>query len=271
VPAVPIRKCNPLYGYRWFREGIVLFLKQPWPWLALVGMTFLLTLVLGTLPLLGLIAVFLLLPGVVGGFMLGAREVAGNRLLLLPHIIAGLRRIPRPLIAIGGINFLATLAGMFLLSLGWSDEFAKLLELLHSAAPDQQAVEQAMANLTVPSLVSLGLMIPVAMANWFAAALVVFRSADVKTAMVSSLHASLRNFWPFVVYTVLLVLLDVAVSLLLQLVLSAIGALGNETAVEAVALFLTFPIVCCFFSIILASMYVSYTDVYEANSGSSPS
>ena len=64
------RKCNPLYGYRWFTEGIKLFIRQPWPWLALVGVTSLVLLVLSLLPVLGLIGVFLIIPGIAAGFML---------------------------------------------------------------------------------------------------------------------------------------------------------------------------------------------------------
>jgi hypothetical protein len=258
------RTRNPLYGYRWFREGISLFLKQPWPWLALVGVSFLGTVILSTLPVLGLIAVFLLLPGLAAGFMLAAQAAAGNQPIAFPHLIAGFRQAARPLIAVGGANFLVTLMGMLIISLGWSDELSRLLELMRSTTPDELAMEQALAELTVPSLLSLALLLPLAMANWFAPALIVFRNLAAGQAMRLSLLASLRNFWPFLVYGVLLFLLDAVVSLLLRGLLGVLGQIGGEAVVSAVGMLLVFPILCTFFTLMLAAMYISYGDVFEA-------
>lgn len=258
------RTCNPLYGYRWFREGITLFMKQPWPWLALVGVSFLLTVLLSTLPVLGLIAVFLLLPGLAAGFMLAAQAAANNQPIAFPHLIAGFRQAARPLMLVGGANFLVTLMGMLIISLGWGDELSKLLDLMRSATPDELAMEQAMSELTLPSLLSLALMLPLAMANWFAPALIAFRGVAAGKAMRLSLIASLRNFWPFLVYGVLLFLLDAVVSLLLRGVLGVLGQLAGDAVVEAVGMLLVFPIVCTFFALMLNAMYVSYGDVFEA-------
>lgn len=258
------RSCNPLYGYRWFRAGIDLFLKQPWPWLALVGVSFLSTVILSTLPVLGLIALFLLLPGLAAGFMLAARAAASDQPMAFPHLIAGFRQAARPLIAVGGANFLVTLMGMLIISLGWSDQLSRLLELMRSPTPDELAMEQALSELTLPSLLSLALLLPLAMANWFAPALIVFRELAAGKAMRLSLLASLRNFWPFLVYGLLLFLLDAVVSLLLRGVLGVLGQLAGEAVVSAVGMLLVFPIVCTFFALMLGAMYVSYGDVFEA-------
>lgn len=261
------RICNPLYGYRWFRQGIAIFLRQPWPWLALVGMSFLLTVVLSTLPVLGLIAVFLLLPGLTAGFMLATKAAANNQPIVFPHLLAGFRQAARPLVAAGGLNFLVTLMGMLVISLGWSEELSKLLELMRSATPDEAAMEQALRELTWPSLLSLALMLPLAMANWFAPALIVFRNMTTGDAMRLSLVASLRNFWPFLVYGVLLFLLDAVVSLLLRGILGALNQVAGETVMDAAGMLLVFPIVCTFFALMLAAMYVSYEDVFKPPKG----
>jgi len=257
------RKCNPLYGYRWFRQGIALFMRQPWPWLALVSASFLVTLLVSTLPVLGLIAIFLLLPGLAAGFMVGARAVSRGEMLQFPQLLAGFRQMPRPLVAVGGINFLITLMGMLVISLGWGDELAKLLELMRSTTPDEQAINLALRELTVPFLLSLALMLPLSMASWFAPALIVFKNQGAKSAMLLSLQASIRNFWPFLVYGVLLFALDAVVSLALRFVLGALEQLAGETVMESFGMLLTFPIVCAFFAIMLGAMYVSYEDVFE--------
>lgn len=255
------RTCNPLYGWRWFRRGISLFLAQPWPWLALVSMVFFLTLLLATLPLLGLIAVYLLMPGVTAGLMLGAQEVAHGRPLRFPFLIRAIRQNPRPLVGVGGINFLAMLASTLLLSLGWGEEFQRLIELMNSSATDVEVLREAMQSLTVPSLLNLVFFLLLTMANWFAPSLIVFRNLSAGAAMRASFKASLSNFAPFLVHGLLFIGLTVMLSLLLGLLLGLINPLlGGLTGLDA---FLIFPLVCALFAQILAAMYVSYGDVFE--------
>jgi hypothetical protein len=256
------RKCNPLYGYRWFRQGIAFFLRQPWPWLALVGMAFLATMILITLPVLGLMVVYLLMPGLTAGLMLGAHDVANDKPLRFPHMIAALKQAPRPLVGVGGINFLVTLAASLLLSLGWGPEFQKLIELMNSPASDVQVIEAALRELTVPSLLNLVFVFVLSMANWFAPALIVFRGENAASAMVGSMKASIANFWPFLVYSLLFLALLVGLSAVLGLVLGLINrAFGQSLEIGAL---LIFPLVCALFAQVLAAMYVSYGDVFEA-------
>lgn len=261
-PLMNFRTCNPLYGYRWFRQGIAFFLRQPWPWLALVGMLFFATLLLVTLPLLGLIAAYLLMPGVTAGLMLGAQEVAHDRPLRFPHMIAAFKQVPRPLVGIGGVNFLATLTASLLLSLGWGPEFQKLIELANSPTSDMQLIEQALREMTVPSLLNLAFLFVLTMANWFAPALVVFRGQNALAAMRTSLKASIANFAPFLVYGLLFTALLIGLSVVLGLLASVLQQAFGQTM--GIGVFLAFPLVCAMFAQILAAMYVSYGDVFEA-------
>lgn len=256
------RTCNPLYGYRWFRRSISLFTAQPWPWLALVGMVFFVSLLLITLPLLGLIVLYLVLPGVTGSLMLGAQEVAHERPLRFPHLIAAFRQMPRPLIGIGGVNFLATLLFSLVLSLGWGPEFQKLIELMNSPAPDVEVMEQALREMTAPSVLNLGFLFVLSMANWFAAPLVVFRNQAAGPAMLTSVKACLANALPFLVYGLLFLVLVVGLSALLGFVVGLLQkAFGPGLGI---GVFLVFPVVCALFAQMLAAMYVSYGDVFEA-------
>lgn len=256
------RKCNPLYGYRWFRQGIAFFLRQPWPWLALVGMAFLATTILVTLPLLGMMAVYLLLPGLTAGLMLGARDVARDQPLRFPCLIAAFKQAPRPLVGVGGINFLATLAASLLLSLGWGAEFQKLLELANSPAPDVLLIEAALRELTVPSLLNAVFVFVLTMANWFAPALIVFRGEGAASAMLGSMKASIANFWPFLIYSLLFLALLVGLSVMLGLVIKLLNGVFGQGL--GIGVLLIFPLVCALFAQMLAAMYVSYGDVFEA-------
>jgi hypothetical protein len=265
---MPYRKCNPLYGYRWLSEGIKLFLRQPWGWLALVGMTLLIQFILLTLPLLGLLAVFTLFPAIAAGFMRIARELDAGQPPRFGLIIAPLREKPSPLLVVGGFAFAAVFAALIILTIGWREEFAKLVALAQSPSPDVQAVERAISELTLPTLAMFGLMLPVMMATWFAPALIAFGTLSGKQALAASFKASLSNFWPFAVYGVLLIGLDVLVSFAVGLLLRVLNAAGGDTAAGFVAMLLSFPVFCAFVAILFASAYVSYRDVFEEKEAS---
>lgn len=257
------RRCNPLYGWRWFSEGIRLFLAQPWPWLALVSVTLLVMVLLSTLPVIGLIVVFLAFPGIAAGFMQVARDVAGRQPVAFAHIVQGLREAPKPLLQIGGVAFLGMLAGALFLTLAWREEFVQLVELARSPTPDREAIEAAMGQLALPSLLTLILMLPVVLATWFAPALVMFRRVEAQAALVTSFRAALRNGWPLLVLGVLMALLDATASFVLRMILGALGSLGASAA-NAAAVLLSFPLLCAFVAILFGAAYTSYMDVFAA-------
>jgi len=258
------RKCNPLYGYRWFSEGVKLFFRQPWPWLAMVGITLLFLLVLSFLPLFGVIGIYVLFPGIAAGFMLASRAAMAQQAMGFPYLVAGFKTAAQPLLAVGGMAFLLFFSAMVLILLGWREEFQRLLELMQSQTPDKEVLVSAAQQLTVPSLLVLAVMLLLAVATWFAPALVVFRQVPARAAMRLSLRACLANFFPFLVFCALLLLLDIALSFTLRLALSGLLSLGGEQAANAAAMVFTFPIVCGFLAIIFGAAYVSYMDVFES-------
>ena len=258
------RKCNPLYGYRWFAEGIKLFFSQPWPWLALVGVTLLLLLVLSLLPFLGVVAVFTLLPGIAAGFLLASRAAANQQPINFNHLVAGFKTAARPLMKVGGLSFLVFLLALIIIVLGWREEFQRLAELMQSQARDKQVLISAMQQLTQASLLVLAVMLLLAIANWFAPALVLFHQIDARAAMALSFRACLANFFPFLVFCLLLLLLDVITSFILRFLLMAAQSLGGEPMANTVAMVFAFPIFCSFLAILFAAAYVSYMDVFES-------
>lgn len=257
------RKCNPLYGYRWFSEGIKLFIRQPWPWLALVGMTALALLVMSLLPLLGVIAVFLVFPGIAAGFMLATRDELAGQPILFSHLSAGFKAAAKPLLAVGGLAFAGVFLSMLVFTLGWHEEFGQLLALARNQDSDQAALLKAMQELLIPSLLTLSVLLLMVMATWFAPALVIFKQATPRAALRLSFKAQLKNIWPFLVYGLLMLLLDTVSSFILRMLISGLQALVGEQASGAVAIMLSFPLLCAFLAITFASAYVSYVDIFE--------
>ena len=265
IPAMNFRKCNPLYGYRWFSEGIKLFIRQPWPWLALVGMTTLVLLVMSLLPVLGLVGVFLVFPGIAAGFMLASHDELAGQPISFNHLSAGFKTAPRPLLAVGGLAFAGVFLGMLVFAVGWREEFTALLELARSQATDQAALLLAMRELLIPSLLMLSVLLLMVMATWFAPALVIFKQTAPRDALRLSFKALLKNIWPFLIYAVLMLLLDVVSSFALRTLVSAVQAIGGDQVASGVAMLISFPLLCTFLSITFASAYVSYVDVFEVD------
>jgi len=258
------RKCNPLYGYRWFSEGIKLFIRQPWPWLALVGVTSFALLVMSLLPILGLIAVFLVFPGIAAGFMLASRDALAGKPIVFNHLSAGFKIAPRPLVIVGSLAFAGIFVGMLLLTMGWHEEFLRLVALARSQTSDQAAMLQALREMLIPSLLMLAVLLLVAMTTWFAPALVIFKQAAPRDALRLSFKAQFKNIWPFLVYAMLMLALDAVSSFALRMLVSGLQTIGGDKIAGMVAMLISFPLFCAFLSITFASAYVSYMDVFEA-------
>ena len=89
-------------------------------------------------------------------------------------------------------------------------------------------------------LVALALMVPAAMAIWFAPALVVLNDFGVGDALKASFVASLRNFVPFLVYGAVFLGLAIVASIPLMLGWLALGPT------------------------VVASVYTAYRDIFFA-------
>ncbi len=257
------RKCNPLYGYRWFVESIKLFVSQPWPWLALVGVTLLLLLVLSLLPFMGLVAIFALFPAFAAGFMVASRTAMDHHPISFQHLLVGFRASPRPLMTVGVILFLIFFVAVLIILLGWRVEFQHLVALMQSETSDKEIIVSAAQQLTRPSLMVLAVLFLLTIATWFAPALVMFHRVEARTAMFLSFRACLSNFFPFLLFCLLLFLLDMATSLLLRQVIKLVHGIGGEQFASITTMLFTFPVFCSFLAILFAAAYISFMDVFE--------
>lgn len=239
---VPARR-----GWRWLVEGVALFRRNPGVLaLMVVGYWFLLG-ALNLVPLLGGVVASLLVPALSVGVLTACREIDAGR-APLPHLLfAGLRERPAPLIALGGLNFLASVLVLALVSL--LDGGALLRWMSGGGSPDAEEL-QALARAAQLGLV---LYIPVFMAFWYAPPLLAWNGHSVGKALFFSFFASLRNWRAFLVYG-----LSVA---LLGGVLPGIVAGVLPDGASLVAL-LAVPVLMVVAPVCFASFYLSYRDVF---------
>jgi uncharacterized membrane protein len=231
-------------GWEWIADGWKLFTRQPLLWIV-DGFIFSLVVVVlpYSPPVLGSIASLLVTPVILGGLMLGSQAVQQGQPLTFGHLFAGFQKNAGALLA-GGLIWLVSLviisltAGL-LIGMGVITAAAAAM-----ATGDfmqiMTIVMGAMMTLLLGLLVALALLAPVAMMFWFAPALIVMHDMAIGTALKMSFAACLKNLIPFLIYSIVLLMLCMLAAIPL--------GLGYLILVP----------------VILASIYTAYRDIFFA-------
>lgn len=198
-------------GLAWWTEAWPLFTRAAGMWIVLTLVLLVIFLVLGAIPLLGGLAISLLTPVFGGGLMLAARKVEAGAPLGFGDLFAGFRAKFAPLLTLGALLLIAgivTTAIAAMLGLG-----ALLGVMTGGMAQSPSAVLATLGTGMVGLLVALALGLLVAMAYWFAPALVVLRDAAPVAALKASFAGCLRNVLPMLVYSVLYLVAAIVASI----------------------------------------------------------
>jgi len=220
-------------GWTWIAEGFGLFKKAPGIWIALVVILFVILVVLAFVPLLGAVATFLVVPVFVGGLLLGCRALQGGGELEVAHLFAGFKAHTGNLIVIGALAIA-----------GWIVVMLPVIVIVGAGAflaalrGDAAGVAALGGSFMLAWLVALALSIPIYMALWFAPALVVLRGMAPIEAIKESFLGCLKNVLPFLVYSIVLMVLGIVAAIPLGLGWLVLGPT------------------------LIASVYVSYRDIY---------
>lgn len=191
-------------GIEWLKQGWQLFTKNPGIWIALALILMIIVVVLGFIPFLGNLALALLSPVFAGGLLAGCKALAEGGELRIDHLFAGFKEKTGNLIVVGAVS----LGGFFLIALimlaigGGSAMTGAMMGRGIGAG-------MAVGGFLVGMLVGLALSVPLAMAVWFAPALVMFRDVAPVEAMKRSFSACLKNIVPFLIYGIILFVLSI--------------------------------------------------------------
>jgi len=197
IGAVQARSVDAGRGVNWWTEGWALFTKNPGMWIVLALVLIVIFVVLAFVPLLGSLIGSALLPVFTGSWMLAARKVEGGGALELNDLFVGFKEKLTPLVVLGVLLLAATLViGLVAGGLGFGAAMGMMAGGSHSSAGGVAAAGVGMLAVLVG--VVLGFL--VAMAIWFAPALVVLRNVAPVDALKASFAASLKNIVPFLVY-----------------------------------------------------------------------
>jgi hypothetical protein len=199
MPGEPaIRRVAIGRGWGWIAAAFGLFRRSPVIWIALHLVLLLIALGLGLIPWLGTYLIYLLTPPFLAGLMSACADAERGREIEIGHLFKGFVDNASPLITLGGIYLVGNVvvAGVAI-ALGG----AALQEVMQAASEGSASVDPAVTDKALLAvLVSAALFVPLAMALWFAPALVMLDRVPAPKALVLSVQACLANLLPFLVY-----------------------------------------------------------------------
>lgn len=230
-------------GLQWLVSGWRLFLGAPGVWLGITVTLLVALALLGMVPLFGQFAIAFLLPVAVAGLLAGCRAIEQRKDLRFDHLFAGFRVNTGNLVIIGVLSLLGHAGiGLVVFAVGGGAMLSGIMSgAMLGAGPGALL---ALSGLLFALLLGTLLLLPLAMALWFAPALVMFDGMMPLPALKASFIGCLRNTMPFLIYGV--------VGLILLLIALVPAALGLLVLVP----------------VMIGSVYASYSDIYGAAAGS---
>ncbi len=234
-----VKKCKPLQGWMWVKQGYALFMKSPLLWIVLLLICLVAAIACSSVPIVGEPLVSLLMPVVLVGLMAGCRALQQDDELELAHLLSGFHRHTTRLVSLGGIALVSQflIFGVMMLVGG-----ATLVGILMNGQtdPDPTVVIQAVAGAGLAVLIGITLFSILLMAMQFAPLLVYFDDVEPLQAMKLSLRAFMNNIGAMLVYGMTFALLAILASIPMML-----GWL------------ILLPLV-------FTTLYASYTDIFSA-------
>jgi len=253
-------------GLSWLTNGFKLFRRNPFTWSFSVFIYFLISAIVGLIPLLGAIATNIFNPVFLAGFMLGAKEQAEGGKYRIGHIFAGISNNTGQLVLFGLLYIIVALAIFALMAIAGVSVFAFYAMKSGTINLSDPAIFASLANISplimiLFVLVVMLITIPIMMAYYFGPALISINQASVFYAAQMSFRACLINFFPFLLYGLACLGVFAGIAIVVGGVAFLVGMLF-ETMGIFVGIIGMFVVMFATMPIFLASTYVAYKDIF---------
>lgn len=244
-------------GWRWIAEGYRIYGKNRLMLaLMVVGCWMLMMLVGSYIPKIGGLIATICLPAMSVGLMSVCRRLERDEVVVPATLFSGFSENPGRLLSLGVMYILVVVLVLGTVALIDGGRFFRVFLM---GAP----LEASSAN-PLATWVLLLLMLPVAMAYWYAPMLVAWHGHSVGKSLFFSLFACLRNWRAIIVYVCALFMLMVLLGIFSGMLASWLPEGLRRSAGSLPALLLMFFLGM---PVLYASFYVSYCDVFAAGSG----
>jgi len=227
------------HGWSWIAEGWDLFRRQPGMWIGIIVLFFVIMIVAVLIPFVGGLLMSLFGPVFAAGLMLGCKALDEGRELEIGHLFAGFRSHTGTLVGIGAIYLAGTLVVMLVVALTMGVGMAAMM-----GQADPESMQAMGMTMVLAMLIMFALLLPLIMAIWLAAPLVVFHDHGAVDAMKGSFTGCLKNILPFLLYGLVLFVFSIFATIPLGLGWLVLGP------------------------VFAASVYASYRDIYLKPRGS---
>lgn len=223
--------------FDWLRLGWAMFRAHPATWLALTAVLFVLFLALMAVPLVGQVALYMLLPILVAGTLHACQRTTAGETPSVNDLFIAFNRDATQLIITGLLNLVATVViGLMLKVVAAGSALGGLM----LGAPGPLGLAAVMGGMMVSGLFAVVFLTLLTMAMWFAPALVFFHRMEAWPALKASFNACAGNWLPFLLFGIIS----------LVLLFFALLPLG-------LGLLLLFPVM-------VGSLYAAYRDIFVA-------
>ena len=223
------------HGWSWIADGWTLFKASPGLWIGVVVVLFVILFAMAMVPFVGPIAQSLLMPVFMGGLVLGCRAIEDGSGMQFNHLFEGFKTRFGTLVSVGALYLAGFIAIMVVVMLIFGAGMAALF--MGGGQPDMAQTGAAL-GVVLAILFAVALSLPLVMAVWFAAPLVVFHNLGAVEAMKASFTGCLRNIVPFLVYGIIGFVLAIVASIPIGLGWLVLGP------------------------VFAASVYTAYRDIY---------
>jgi uncharacterized membrane protein len=204
-------------GLKWITAAWQLFVAAPWMWIVMVVLYAISFMVLAFVPFFGTLLGYFLYVVLGAGWLVGAHAVARGEPLLLDHLFAGFKNKTAPLLVLGAIYAAGSLAILCLMLLFVAIGLGASGIMAAMSAGDISLIASIVGGSIITFLTALligaALLVPLLMALWFAPALVYFHNESPIDALKISFIACLKNWLPFLLYGILMLIVFVIASI----------------------------------------------------------
>ena len=245
-------------GTTWWRDGVQIFRANPWLWIGVIVVFFLLNIVVQIIPIIGGIIALLFGPVMLAGLMVGAREQDSGDGLRFGHLFDGFRKNFGQLVLLGLFEMLVLIAvgAIFVLVLMFG---------LGMSMPTGASMPN-ISGIAIFVTIVLGIIVGAVylMAIWFAPQLIVFNNFSAFQSLLASFKVQLDNWRAMLMYGLIGIVLLIGFSVLIGIgagLGALIGSAGGLIA-GGLALLIGAVLGLCVTPIIIGSIYASYRDCF---------
>jgi uncharacterized membrane protein len=219
-------------GVKWISVGFSLFTRAWLMWIVSLLVVFVLAAILSFIPILGQIAVQVLTPVIIGGWMVACRSIEKGGEFEIEHLFAGFKNNFVPLMIVGVLYLVGWIAILLIAALvaGFG-----MLGAFLTGNPNQivEVMSASGMSMLLAGLIVLALMVPLLMFYWFGPALVILHNLPPVQAMTTSFSGCLRNILPFTLYGIVMFVLCIIAAIPFGLGLLVLVPVGITSSYAA--------------------------------------